>query len=139
MAIPTFARKQALEEAPYHVQVELLHVQQGFRKSYGNVQVIGRVLRIFKGAQLLTAGTELEFDVPVLVDEDEWVCGGVMFLYRDLLGARYMEVSLDSIFPACHVASDLREIIDAPTDAPRITFDMEEPALPVRRRKWWQW
>jgi hypothetical protein len=138
MAIPNHARKKALEEATYHVQVELTDVPKDVGQSRGELEVKGRVVRIFKGDSKLRTGDLIEFAVGVLIEEGHMPPGRAVFRHSSLLTARYMEVCLDGDPPKCRTVIDLYSIVPEPTNSPQIVFELGNAAASPQR-KWWQW
>jgi hypothetical protein len=141
MAIADEGRLAARREAPLHVQIELVGIPTPCPD--GPVSIRGRVVTVFRGRSLATAGTVIEFPLWV-VRADEPT--GPAFVYcDDLAKATHMELFLYGHPPRCKLAAYEFALIPGPSATPVLSIaDLQddEPrpcqASSAKRNRWWQ-
>lgn len=106
--------------APFHVQLELTRVPAECPN--GEVQIEGRVVRVFRGEALLQPGTLVSFPL--------WVCNnggeptGPAYVYHHaLVTASHMEAYLEGTPPQCRVAGYEFTLLPASSALPMIRDD----------------
>jgi hypothetical protein len=116
---------EARHTARFHVQVEILAVA-GPDQTPGDAAVTARVVRVFRGD--LAVGDEIRYAEAVIRPAD-WeenfeqipIGGTVWKEYDAVHRAKYAEAFLNGTPPDLELALWQSWLIDAPTDAPRMT------------------
>jgi hypothetical protein len=124
--------------ARFHVQVEILAVA-GPDRTPGDAAVTARVVRVFRGD--LAVGDEIRYAEAVIRAED-WeppniervpIGGTIWKEYDAVHRAKYAEAFLNGTPPVLEVALWQSWLIDAPTDAPRMSgYHPPPPRKPSR-------
>jgi hypothetical protein len=153
LVMPFEARVAARRNAPFHVQLELAKLPAQPRPGK-EVQIEGRVVRVFRGGAALQLGALMVFPL--------WVCesgeeptGPAYVYYKDLVAASHMEVYLYGTPPRCRLAAYEYVLLKEPSLDARMsveelleimkgwkTSSTEPPARgsqPMQETKrWWQ-
>jgi hypothetical protein len=148
MAIPLEGRLKSRQTAPFHIQLEL-EKSEDFHAVSGDIQVHGRVVRVFRNDSRVAVGDRLGFDLWVCRPGDE-PTGPAYIYYDDLKTASYMEAYLYGDPPECKLAAYEFNVIRTPSDEPTLTPRELEAlleqfgaahAVPLRKQKetrWWR-
>ena len=147
MTIPLEGRLKWRQTAPFHIQLEL-EKSEDFHP-WGDIQVHGRAVRVFRTDGRVAVGDSLGFALWVCRPGDE-PTGPAYIYYDDLKTARYMEAYLYGDPPECELAAYEFNVIDTPSDEPTLTpreleesleqFGTSRP-VPVRTQeetRWWR-
>jgi hypothetical protein len=105
--------------APFHVQLQLKK-PLSIPRVAGDVQVQGRVVRVFRTDGRLALGDCVGFVVFACNPGDEPT--GPAYIYLDdLTKARYMEIYLYGDPPECELAAYEFTLVSGPSDEPLLT------------------
>jgi hypothetical protein len=133
--------------APFHVQLELLNRPEtplGYGK---DIVLRGTIVRLFRGAPLLSLGSELSFHIWLGDPDEEEAIGSPPFvIYEDLIRLPYVETYLTGQPPKCEIVCYEFQFIPAPSDAPYLPTDSSDPELyeeqilghNLRWKRWWE-
>jgi hypothetical protein len=131
--------------APYHVQLELERETEPLHPPR-EVQIQGRVVRIFRSDGRLGSGDRVAFSLWVCQPGDE-PTGPAYIYFEHFIRANYMEVYLSGNPPACTLAGYELAVIDTPSEQPTMTVQqLEELAGLVstkaqsllKKKPWWR-
>lgn len=119
MAIPLEGRLKVRLTAPFHVQVEL-EKWQNIQRVAGDIEVRGRVVRVFRTDGRLTVGDPVAFTLWACDAGDE-PTGPAYIYFDDLMPASYVEAYLYGDPPKCDLGAYEFSVIPAPSDEPTLT------------------
>jgi len=144
VSIPFEGRVQARRCASFHVQLELTRVPA--KCPNGEVDIEGRVVRVFRGQALLQPGALVSFLIWVVREGGEPT--GPAFVYHDALqAASHAEAYLEGTPPRCRLAAYEFTLLRAATPIPAMSADdlermyseaMSRSAVGRRNARWWE-
>lgn len=123
-------------ECPVHVQLEVDGVQPP-SVSPGPAQVVGRVMRVFRGS--VAPGSSLTLALDVLRPGDDCPMGDFYYGWERVEQARFLEVFLEPHGDTLRVPTNsCSEIIDELTDAPQLAWSTAQARTgwPARLLRW---
>ena len=120
MVLPDSHYRQARHEAAFHVQVELTEIPSPAGTPC-EVSVCAKIVQIFRAWNSLRSGDTVKFGVAVNRRGDEIPAGGTLWIdYDNLVSHRFMEVFLDGDPPDCHVPLWNYQLLDSPSEEPKM-------------------
>ena len=140
MAMPWEASVQARRGAPLHVQLELTSVPAECLAPSDEITIVGRVVQIFRGHELVEPGDLLRFPLWVCKRGDEPT--GPAYAYHDsLLISTHIEAYFFGKPPECRIGAYEFVLLNEASSEPHLSMDdLVRDASPRRldSKKWWQ-
>lgn len=131
MAMPQFAYEKSRFHASFHLQVRFQVGGKTSKRNWGivDVAVTAVVVNVFRGADRVACGDEVQFLLPLYEDRRAVGPGGWAMSAERFSHAEYAEVFLDGSPPYCRVVDGQMDFIDGPTAVPLLKVLTEAEIL----------